>query len=180
MHSPQRLRLRALVGLAGALLVGMPALADGISPHVHRATKQGRWSIAPDKPNGSGVQLRYDVPARLSVGQTATVRLRFDRVSADGARVELKAPDSVTITLADGSDAASVALPRERETTIDLRVTPQADGMHYLDVFTTQGGRSSAQSVALKVGSASAAMKRNGQAQTTPSGEKIISLPAQR
>jgi len=86
----------------------------------------------------------------------------------------------VTITLADGSAATSVALPRDRETTLELRVTPQADGVHYLDVFTTQNGRSSAQSVALKVGNAVAAMKRNGAAQTTPSGEKIISLPAQR
>jgi hypothetical protein len=171
--------LATLLTTVGAtLILSSAALAHGDPSHQPKAVKRGAWTLAPAKPQGSGIVLRHDVPARLSVGQTATVRLRFDRVSADGARVELKAPDSVTITLADGSVVTSVVLPRERETTLELRVTPQADGVHYLDVFTTQNGRSSAQSVALKVGSTAAAMKRNGVAQTTPSGEKVISLPA--
>lgn len=173
--------LATLLATVGAtLILSSAALADGDASHRHKAAKQGAWTLAPAKPQGSGIVLRHDVPTRLSVGQTATVRLRFDRVSADGARVELKAPDGVTITLADGSAATSVALPRDRATTLELRVTPQADGVHYLDVFTSQNGRSSAQSVALKVGTAAAAMKRNGVAQTTPAGEKVISLPAQR
>jgi hypothetical protein len=172
--------LATLLITLGTLILSTAAVAGGETTHSHKAIKQGAWTVVPAKPQGSGIVLRHDVPTRLSVGQTATVRLRFDRVIADGARVELKAPDNVTITLADGSAATSVALPRDRETTLELRVTPQADGVHYLDVFTTQNGRSSAQSVALKIGSAAAAMKRNGAAQTTPSGEKIISLPAQR
>lgn len=169
-----------LTTVSATLIASSSAFADGDALHRHKAAKQGGWTVAPAKPQGSGIVLRYDVPARLSVGQAAPVRLRFSRVSADDARVELKVPDGVSVTLADGSAATSVALPRDRETTLELRVTPKNDGVHYLDVFTTQNGRSSAQSVALRVGSAAAAMKRNGAAQTTPSGERVISLPAQR
>src|SRR5688572_137209 len=109
-----------LTAVSATLIVSSAALAGGDSAHQHKAVKKGAWTLAPAKPNGSGIVLRYDVPARLSVGQTATVRLRFDRVNADGARVELKAPEGVTVTLADGSAARNFALSRDRETTLEL------------------------------------------------------------
>jgi len=170
---------KLLAVLLAAVGLSTVAIADGNPPH-HKAVKQDAWATAPSKPSGSGVRLRYEVPARLNVGQTATVRLRFDRVAAEGARVELKAPPGVTMTLVDGGDASGVALPRGRDTTLELRVTPQTDGVHYIDVITTQDGRGGAQSVALKVGTGAPQLKQHGAAQTTPSGEKVISLPAQR
>jgi hypothetical protein len=73
----------------------------------------------------------------------------------------------------------TTTLQRGESRTLNIDVPPQADGVHYLDVVTTQAGRTSVQSVPLKVGSGRAALKPEGRPQTTPSGEKIISLPAQ-
>ena len=139
-----------------------------------------RWTpLAMAKHNGSGVRVAYAVPVALQPGRTGSVQLQFSGVGADDARVEWRGPQGSLVSSALLGAASSMALPAGQVTTLVLDVTPAADGMAYLDVFTSQGGRTSAQSVPLKVGSGAVHLKRDGNAQTMPSGEQVISLPSQ-
>lgn len=140
------------------------------------ATKKTTWVKLNQKHNGSGVQVRYNVPAALQAGQPSTVRLRFSTVSdAAGAVAEIKAPAGVTLSGAAGP----LTLPQGRATTVDMQATAAADGQYFVDVLTTQAGRTSVQSIPLQVGDAKPQLKTTGKPETTPSGEKVISLPSQ-
>lgn len=164
--------LAAGAGLVPAALAG----GDPTAKPTARTAAAG-WVAAPAaKHNGSGIRLGYRVPAGLQPGQATTVQLQFSAATADDARAEWRM--SGTAGALAPSAASSVALTRGQPTTVSVAVTPAADGMAYLDVFTTQGGRTSAQSVPLKVGSGAVVLKRQGVAQTMPSGEKVISLPS--
>ena len=170
-------RLIALLGCA-AMVASAHAGSDASAHPAAKAKHSPHWTLAAAKHNGSGIRLSYIVPAGMQPGQSARVQLQFSGVTADDAKVEWRGPAGSSISSAQLGSAASVALPAGQVTTISLDVTPAADGMAYLDVFTTQGGRGSAQSVPLKVGSGKVALKREGTMQTAPSGENVISLPS--
>lgn len=121
---------------------------------------------------GSGVTVSPTVPAKIAVGQTVTVRLRFGGVTAeDGATVEVRDPATKTTLL-------STRLARGEQRTVDLPYTGRSDGMQYIDVTTTQAGRMSVQAVALPVGSGRLKLEADGRRSTTAGGEAVISLPA--
>lgn len=145
----------------------------------HEAAKTApaeRGVLAAAKPNGSGIALRVQAPARVGLDQPAAVTLRLSGIDATDASVEIRAPAGLAVTPAP----ATVALPRGVETTLTLSVVPTAHGVHYLDVFTRQHGRVSAHSIAVTTGTSTTQhLKATGSAQTTPSGERVISLPAQ-
>lgn len=143
-------------------------------------TAKTQWVAAANaKANGSGIALRYRVPANLQPGQPADIELEFSGVTAADAAAQWRAPAGSAMTAAQGSTATSTTLPPGQTTTVRLTITPSADGMAYVDVFTSQNGRTSAQSVPLKVGTGQVVLKREGSAMTTPSGERVISLPSQ-
>ncbi len=173
-----------LVGSATAL--ALPAHADG-TPAAKAATAAGRAAPArpaawidpgPVKPNGSGIRLRYTVASGLQPGQTAIVQLEFSGVRSEGARAEWRAPVGTAVSSTQLGNISSISLPRGQSTVVSLQVTPSADGMAYLDVFTTQGGRGTAQSVPIAVGSGKVLLQQEGVTKVTPSGEKVISLPS--
>ena len=172
-------RLIALVGCA-AMVVSAHAGGDAPAPHpVAKAKASSHWTrAAAGKHNGSGIRVSYIVPAGMQPGQSARVQLQFSGVTADDAKVEWRGPAGSSISSAQLGAATTMALPAGQVTTISLDVTAAADGMAYLDVFTSQGGRGSAQSLPLKVGSGKVALKREGTMQTAPSGEKVLSLPS--
>ena len=171
-----------LIALAGSCAMAGTAHADGdpgASPRAAKAKARSHWTEAPaGKQNGSGIRMSYIVPAGMQPGQSARVQLQFSGVTADDARVEWRAPEGSSVSSAQLGAAASMALPPGQVTTVTLDITPAVDGMAYLDVFTFQGGRGSAQSLPLKVGSGAVKLKREGTLQTSPSGEKVISLPS--
>lgn len=154
---------------------GSPVLADSMAASRQPVAKAqtGALTLAPSKHNGSGVALRYGTPTGLQPGAAGRVQVQLSNVTAvDGARVEVR-------SVATGATLLSTTLQRGETRLVDIDVPPQPDGMQYLSVVTTQAGRSSLQSIPLKVGSGRAAMKVEGQPQTTPTGEKVISLPSQ-
>ncbi|HXD05014.1 MAG TPA: hypothetical protein VN680_03125 [Burkholderiaceae bacterium] len=171
---------RFLLGAAaaGAALLGAQAHAQ--TTQAVKPSKPAAWVHAPSKHNGSGVVLSYSVPARLGVDSASSVELRFSGVTAEDAQVEFHFSDGLTATLADGTTPTSQALPAGRATTISLQVVPHSEGTLFINVFTRQGGRSSAQSVPLRVGDTQAKTKVKPEraAQTTPEGENVISLPS--
>lgn len=153
------------------------ASGDAPSPKAKTAARAG-WVDAPaGKHNGSGIRVSYNAPA-MQPGQTATVQLQFSGVTGDDASVVWRAPEGGSVSAAAPGGASSMALPRGQVSTLTLQVTPGADGLAYLDVFTVQQGRGSALSVPLKVGSGAARLKREGTTMKTPSGEVVTALPS--
>ena len=173
------------VAIAGCSLLAATAHAEG-SLAASRLAKRQAAVAAPEwtepmrtKANGSGIKLRYAVPASLQPGQPAVVRVELSNVRGADARLAWRAPEGASVSVRGGGTVGSMALPVGQTTVVEFDVTPAADGMAYLDVFTSQGGRSTAQSLPLKVGSGQVLLKREGTVQTMPSGEKVISLPSQ-
>jgi hypothetical protein len=132
-------------------------------------------ATASQQPHGkpdSGVVVQYGVPDTIAVGETVTLRLQFSGVTAaDGATIEVRDP-STRDTL------VSARLFQGEQRTIELPYTSRTDGMQFVDITTTQAGRSTVQSVPLRVGSGELRLKPAGKKITTTTGENVISLPA--
>lgn len=183
MNRSTKLRLNFITAVCGASCAALAACAwaDAPSPNAKPAAKaKATWVAAARKHNGSGVELSYTVPATLTAGQAAEVQLRFNDVKKDDASVKITAPAGVALasTTSNAALNADMVLPRGQTTVVTLQVTPSADGLQYLNVFTTQSGRSSAQSIPLQVGSSANKLEASGKPETTPAGEKVISLPS--
>ncbi|MBL8287063.1 MAG: hypothetical protein JNL85_03685 [Rubrivivax sp.] len=162
----------AAAGIAFALAASSgAALASAAAPAASGKATPAAAAKPHGKP-GSGVSVTPVVPSRIGIGETVSVRLRLAGVSAaDGATVEVRDP-ATKLTL------LSTQLAQGEQRTIDLPYTGRSDGMQYLDVITTQGGRSSVLSVPLAVGSGQLRLKTEGERRTTADGEAVISLPA--
>jgi hypothetical protein len=130
------------------------------------------WQTAVSKHNGSGVALRYAVPDKVAVGETATVRLQFAGITAtDGAGVEIRDPATRAVLL-------TLRLAPGEQRVVEIPYSSRSDGMQFIDVTTTQAGRATVQSVPVKVGSGELRLKPEGQRRTGADGEAVISLPA--
>ena len=157
-------------GCVGASGAGMSAAAA--APAEGKPVAAQAQAPAQGKANASGVLMRPVVPEKIAVGEAVTLKLAFSGVTAaDGATVEVRDPATRTTLL-------SARLAQGEQRTIELPYTGRTDGMQFIDVATTQAGRSTVQSIALRVGTGEVKLKPEGQRQTTPSGEAVISLPA--
>ncbi|QOF78138.1 hypothetical protein IG196_28165 [Variovorax sp. 38R] len=158
------------------------ALADGI-PSAHATTKRstsshktaaGPWVTASRKPNDSGVRLQYRLVGTPQAGKPTVVVLQFDGVSDPaGASVTLTVDAGLTL-----SGSASLSVPAGQRSDASVTVISQGDGLAYLNVFITQGGRTSAISIPIQTGAAAPAMKASGDIKPLPDGDNIISQPA--
>jgi hypothetical protein len=175
-HPKRTLLAAALVGMTTLTMTTAPAAiaAETGKPNAGKpaAAPAAKWETARGKHTGSGVVVRYSVPDKIAVGETVTVRLMIAGVSAaEGASVEVRDPATQAVLL-------STRAERGEEKAAELRITARNDGTQYLDVQTTQAGRLTVQSIALRVGSGKTALKAEGQKQTTATGETVISMPA--
>ncbi|WP_341889436.1 hypothetical protein [Variovorax sp. YR752] len=158
------------------------ALADGM-PSAHTTTKRSisshkaaawSWVAASRKPNDSGVKLQYRLAGTPQAGKPTVVVLQFDGVSDPaGASVTLTVDAGLTL-----SGSASLSVPAGQRSDASVTVISQGDGLAYLNVFITQGGRTSAISIPIQTGAAAPAMKANGDIKPLPDGDNIISQPA--
>lgn len=136
------------------------------------AGKPGPLIRAAGKPNGSGVVLSYRVPEKIAVGETVTIMLHFDGITAaDGAAVEVR---EVTTR----RQMLSLRLQPGEPQTVEFLFTALSDGMQYLDVTTRHAEGLSVQSLPLRVGSGKLTLKEGGRRLVTPAGEGLISLPS--
>lgn len=158
------------------------ALADGM-PSTHTTTKRSTsahkaaaapWVTTSRKPNDSGVKLQYRLAGAPQAGRSTVVILQFDGVSDPaGASVTLTVDAGLTL-----ASSASLSVPAGQRSDTSVTVVSQGDGLAYLNVFITQGGRTSAISIPIQTGTTAPAMKASGDIKTLPDGENIISLPA--
>lgn len=152
------------------------ALASGLevaaSPAAKPNAQVSAKVVSRMKANGSGVVVNATVPNKISVGQTATIRLSFDGVGAEGATAEVREAG------AKGRVLLSIQLPAGKEHSADVSYQAQGDGMQFLDVTTRQNGRTSIQQVAVAVGSGQMKLKPSGTEVLTPSGERLVTMPS--
>jgi hypothetical protein len=149
-------------------------------PSASQKTAAGPMKRAPMKANSTGLVLRYAAPDTLKAGQATPLRIELSGATGDGASVELRgsSPDIVVATQDGRALQGPIALARGATRTIDLLVTAPADGAHHLTVLMSQGGRVAASALPLKVGTGAVLRKTEGKVEVTPSGERVISMPA--
>ena len=165
---PLHLGALGALGLAGAaaLLAFGPARAADTEAGAKAAAQAVRG-----KPQ-SGVSVTHSAPARIAVGETVVLRLRLAGVSSpEGATVEVRDPATQTTLF-------SAQLAQGEQRTVELAYTGRVDGTQFVNVTTTQAGRSTVHGVPLRVGTGELRLKPQGQRLTTASGEAVISLPA--
>jgi hypothetical protein len=152
--------------LACALALALPLAASAAGPGGKTMT------TAPMKSNGSGVQVQYLVDGTPEAGRPVPVVLAFDGIAATGATVRLATEGGLVLTGAE----TSRSLPAGPATTWTVEVVPAATGIGYLNVFTTQGGATSATSIPVAVGKPSASMPASGALKQSTDGEKILPM----
>ncbi len=164
---------------ASAWADSSPLPADKKSPTASQPAA-GTWVTARQKHNASGLQLRYQTPAAVKLGQRGQVALTIGGVTApEGAQVEIKGSDPAMTILLNGNPVnAPITLTSGEPRRMALEVANAPEGLHYVNVFMTQEGRSSVVAVPIKVGHGQLTQKPQGEVQTTLSGEKVIVLPA--
>jgi hypothetical protein len=140
------------------------------------ASKAKSFKTLPQKKNGSGVQVAYRLEGTPTVGKPLTITLQFDRVSdAEGGAVDFTTDSELVMN----SSITKKTLTAKRSTSQQIIVTPQNEGLFYVNVFTEQAGRKSAAAIPVQVGKTVAVMKTLGKVTTDANGERIISMPAQ-
>lgn len=137
------------------------------------AAGRAAMTTAPMKANGSGVVVQFRVDGTPQVGAATSVVLTLGGVTDPaGASLRLQTEGGLTL----GAAASTVTLPAGSPTTLTIAVTPTADGIGYVHVFTTQYGATSATSIPIQVGKTSPAQSSGNELKQSPSGEKIRSM----
>ena len=137
-----------------------------------KAQKNGFTSI-PSKKGGSGVDIAYRIDGTPTVGSPLTVRIQT--ASPFNAQTTLRAGEGLLLSEPE-QVLQSQAGQRAEHTVI---VVPQAEGRFYLNVFSVANSRGGASAIAVQVGKGTVQLKQAGKVQVMPSGERIISVPAQ-
>lgn len=167
---PRRSFTLGLLMLASAGMAGACQAAPAAAPVDTSMTQ------APRKTNGSGIVLRYRIEGTPAVGQPVNVALEFAGARGAGAapNASFSADDGLRIRAGGEPLALQPGVTRHV-----VQLVPQRDGLFYLNVFTVQDGASNATAIALQVGAGQQKAAPAELLKTTPSGEKIISLPVQ-
>ncbi len=124
------------------------------------------------KSNGSRVIVGFRVTPTPGAGLPATVSLTFSAVTDAAAGVRFTSDAGLRLL----APQSSVPLPLGASE-LDIQAIPEADGLFYLNVFTTQNGATSAMSIPIAVGTVAPKLSPVGVTKPTADGQKIISLP---
>ena len=161
------------------LMLCLLAACLSVSACAAGTTKQGKADArgfvqTSAKKGGSGVDVAYRVEGTAQPNVPVRITLEFGNVNApDGATASFAAEAPAVIA---GPTSLSLA-PGQRGST-SLTLTAPADGTYFVNVTTTQAGRPSVVSIAVKVGAGGVRLQKQGTVQTMPNGEKVISLPS--
>jgi hypothetical protein len=168
-RAPINPTLRALVATAGAAAVLLVPVYAGKT-----ADNDIGMTRAFAKANGSGIVVTYRVEGEPKKNAATEVVVVLTRAEGDGPAAVRFAADAGLI-LRDGP-LGELSLAAGSPTTIRLSVVPESDGLRYLNVFTSQNGRSSSTSIPIQVGSMTP--KGPGSTlKTAPDGARILSHP---
>ena len=128
-----------------------------------------------------GVGLRSTLTP-TAVGQPSVLTLTTTTSPHAGTATLTVRPDDA-LTLVASDLVAGRATPLGASNRFSLTLVPASAGLHFVNVFVRNGGRAQALAIPVQVGAAGAAAtasKRADRVQVTPSGERVISVPANR
>jgi hypothetical protein len=168
------LRLLALVAATAAPAV-FAATSHDTGHSAVKASKVQRngFTSIPSKKGGSGVDVAYRIEGTPAVGSPLTIRIQT--ASSFNAQTTLRAGEG--LLLSDPDQVLQSPAGQRAEHTVT--VVPQAEGRFYLNVFSVANSRGGASAIAVQVGKGAVQLKSAGKVQVMPSGERIISVPAQ-
>jgi hypothetical protein len=170
------LSLLALSAAATASAATNVSAAPQVGHSAHAAVAKaapGGFTPLVSKKGGSGVDMAYRIEGTPAVGSPLTVRIQM--FSPLDAQASVRAAEGLQL---NAPELVMQATPGVRSEHV-ITVVPQAEGRFYLNVLSTANGRSSATAIAVQVGKAQAQLKPSGKVQVMPSGERVISVPAQ-
>ena len=127
---------------------------------------------AVQKINGAQVLVSYRVTPATGASLPATVSLTFSAVTDAVASVRFTVDTGLRLL----ASQSPVPLPLG-SSVLDIQAIPEADGLFYLNVFTTQNGATSAMSIPIAVGVAAPKLEAVGLTKPAADGQKIIALP---
>jgi hypothetical protein len=126
----------------------------------------------PMKKIGNGVAIAYRFDGAPAVGKPLIVRISI--TSKTDAQVTASVREGLVL-----SNPKQVLLSKAGLTTEhSVMVVPQAEGRFYLNLLSLANGHGAASGIAIQVGNKPAQMKTVGKVQVSPSGERVISVPA--
>lgn len=160
-----------------ATLAYSPAQADVMQSGAARTATQTpvkkKTSYTSAAMAGTGVSLAYKISGALKVGSSVTVNIELS--STTDAEVKITADQGLSMNPA----TPVLRVPAGQTVVQTVNVTPQADGLLYVNVFSSANGRFATKSIPINVGTIAKQQKSSDNTQTTPSGERIkaITLP---
>jgi hypothetical protein len=167
MAKEQILLLSMLAGLTA-----VPACTAG-TPAPLKVDQRGFASTAAKK-GGSGVSVAYRIEGVARPNVPADITVELSGVGTqEGATASFSAEEPARL-----SGPATLNLRPNQTNTASLQVTAPSDGMYFVNVTTTQAGRSSVVQIPVKVGAGTPKLEKHGTVQTAPDGERVISLPS--
>ena len=146
--------------------------------------QKGAWVTAAQKHNNSGINVRYLLGGKADVGKTIALQIEFSGVSSDDAVIQMQWDQALTVAsnasagLQKTAAGYQMALSKAQSSSQALNITALAPGMHYVQILLSQNGKQSMVAIAVPVGEGPFATPTLGEVQTTPSGEKIVVMPA--
>ncbi|CAN5589383.1 hypothetical protein BH10PSE18_BH10PSE18_09800 [soil metagenome] len=125
----------------------------------------------PQKANGSGVRVRYRADGLAVAGQPFAVTLYFDAVTDPAATLRLSSDASLQMSMPTSE------LPLSLDSSeLTMTVTPSADGLAYLNVFTSQLGAGGVTSIPVQTGGGQPRLPARGELKSDTDGEPMITF----
>lgn len=157
------------------LLLGALIVACGLFPVLARwvgaapASARDGIHATVQKSNGSGVQVSYRADGLARVGQPFAVTLYFAAVTDAEATVRLAADAGLQMSVTEAAIPLSLGTSE-----LALTVTPVADGLAYLNVFTSQNGAGGVTSIPVQTGDAAPRLPSRGELKPSVDGEPPV------
>jgi hypothetical protein len=141
--------------------------------HAKPMPRQGGFTSIAKKKGGSGVDLAYQFAGTPEVGKPLLVQLQM--TSPADAQVTVRAGEGLQLQTKELVMRSAAGTTAKHE----MSVMPLTEGRHYIHVQSTARGRTTASAIAVQVGKDMPMAKPAGDVKTMPSGERVISVPAQ-
>lgn len=167
---------RLLFGVLVLVIAVLPLLihrggtsATSAEPRAPAASPREGIQGTVQKANGSGVRVRYRAEGLATAGQPFAVTLYFDAVTDPLATLRLSTDAGLQMSM----PASEMPLPLG-SSELALTVTPSADGLAYLHVFTAQLGAGGVTSVPVQTGAVAPKLPTRGELKSDADGEPVI------
>ena len=182
MHHITASAIALLMGFASVPALAHDPLAAGHAKH-HPTTKATKTKLVPvnslkgtvkTSKTGMGVQFDYAFTSAV-VDRSGLLELIITRRGGgEDASIDIQPDSGLSVTEGLPTFPASF----NPGASYTLKVKPASDDLNYLNVFLKSGSMSESLAIPVQLGK-DANLRKYGKVQTMPSGQRVISIPAQ-